>query len=74
MAKRKKIMKTEQKQITATPNFSKRTFTIRVFVGNFYKSKYRTTKMTKQEFEEANYYTFTDWQHFLRSDNYYRIY
>ena len=74
MAKRKKIMKTEQKQITATPNFSKRTFTIRLFVGNFYKFKYRTEQMSKQDFEVATFNTKQDWQDFLRSDNYYEIY
>ena len=67
-------MKTEQKQITATPNFSKRTFTIRVLYGNFQKAKYRTEQMSKQDFEVATFNTKQDWQDFLRSDNYYEIY
>ncbi len=53
--------------ITATPNYSKRTFTIRKSNG----SKYRTTQMTIDEFEECEYNTSEDWANFLENGSYY---
>ena len=50
----------------ATANKSRRTFTLRDG-GN----KYRTQKMSKQEFESAYYYwTSNDWKQFLKTDEY----
>jgi hypothetical protein len=51
--------------LTATPNHSKRTFTIRKN-----GSKYRTMPMSKEEFEEAEMNTKNDWNWFLRSNEY----
>jgi len=60
--------KTKQNKniMEATANKSKRTFTLRD-KGN----KYRTQKMSKQEFESAYYYwTSNDWKQFLKTDEY----
>ena len=50
-------------------NKQNRTFTIRVN-GN----KYRTGKMTRDEFREAEFYTNEDWINYLRtSGDYYAV-
>lgn len=54
--------------IKATPNRSKRTFTIRTGYA-----KYRTLKMSKEEFESAEFWTENDWKQFLKTDEYYKI-
>ena len=52
----------------ATQNKSARTYTLRVN-----GSKYRTTRMSKQEFENAYYWTENDWNQFLKTDEYYKV-
>ena len=42
-----------KKEIVATPNYSKRTFTIRCKEGGVTYTKYRTLPMGKVEFEET---------------------
>lgn len=49
--------------VTATPNHSKRTFTIR-----YNGSKYRTYPMLKIEFEECLLNTENDWKNYLRNN------
>jgi len=56
-------------EIKATANKSKRTFTIRTENG----LKYRTTPMSKEEFNIHQYNTANDWAQFLKSDNYYKV-
>lgn len=51
-----------------TANKAKRTFTIRKN-----GSKYRTTRMSKQEFETCLYNTLSDWDNFLKSNQYYIV-
>lgn len=51
-----------------TSNKSKRTFTIRKE-----NSKFRTLEMSKEEFEECEYNTFSDWKDFLRKGSYYEV-
>lgn len=51
-----------------TSNKSARTYTI-----NFVYAKYRTFKMSKQEFESAYYWTINDWKQFLKTDEYYKV-
>jgi hypothetical protein len=51
--------------INVTPNYSKRTFTLRVKWSDGDTSKYRTSPMGKAEFEECTYNTQSDWAHFL---------
>ena len=58
------------KTLTATPNYSARTFTIRKGTD----TKFRTNKMSKIEFEENLMNTQSDWQNFLKiSQNYYSV-
>ena len=59
--------------LKATPNYSKRTFTIRWYINGNVFCKYRTTQMTNEEFEECEYNTELDWIEFLKTDSYYAI-
>jgi len=58
--------------LKVTPNYSKRTFTIRVVDGD-YKAKYRTLQMNQEDFDCEEMNTEKDWKYFLKSDNYYKI-
>lgn len=51
------------------PNHSKRHFTIVREDG----TKYRTTVMSKVEFQEELNNTLNDWKQYLKTDNYYKI-
>jgi len=59
--------------ITATPNYSKRTFTIRKFYDGKLFAKYRTIKLPMDEFESCEYNTHGDWKAFFTSDDYYVV-
>lgn len=62
----KNILGTE---IKITPNYSKKTFTIR-------KNglKFRTIRMEKREFDHASrFWTGNDWDNFMKTDEYYRV-
>jgi arsenate reductase-like glutaredoxin family protein len=52
-------------EIKATANKSARTFTLRTSYA-----KYRTTKMSKEEFNSCLYNTNNDWEEFLKSSDY----
>ena len=56
------------RQIRVSANYFKRTFTIKTESG-----KYRTNKMSKEEFQSCLNNTGNDWQNFLRSEDYYKI-
>lgn len=56
-------------KIIAIPNYQKRTFTL--FKTMFLK--YRTSKFSKQEFEEMENNTSADWQSFLDKSNFYHL-
>lgn len=59
-------MKNEkQTTITATPNHSRLTFTLRIKKGKKTISKFRTYPMSPDQFEEALYNTSEDWKAFL---------
>jgi hypothetical protein len=60
-------------KITATPNYSKRTFTIREYEKEKLVSKYRTLPMSVEEFEKEEMNTENDWRQFLKTDNYYIV-
>ena len=49
-------------------NHSKRTFTIRTYVA-----KYRTIRLSKEEFQSCLNNTVQDWKQWLRSDDYYKV-
>jgi hypothetical protein len=50
------------------PNYSKRSFTIYTVSGRF-----RTVRMSKQEFNECLNNTGNDWQNFLMGQDYYKV-
>jgi len=59
--------------ITATANNKERTYTIRQYNKDILISKYRTFKMTKQDFNSNQYNTLNDWRNYLKTDDYYKI-
>ena len=59
--------------IRATPNYSKRTFTLRCYQGGVMYAKYRTVKLSKEEFQSCEYNTNNDWYDFFKSDDYYVV-
>jgi hypothetical protein len=63
----------KENTLTATPNYSKRTYTIRRYCNGLVWSKCRTLPMNKQEFEEAEMNTKNDWKWFLTSNECKRI-
>ena len=68
---KKDIMK--KREIKATANQSKKTFTIRISDETGIYAKYRTSPMSKPEFEEAQYNTQNDWEDFLKSGSYTKV-
>jgi hypothetical protein len=55
-------------------NQANKTFTIRKYDENgHFVSKYRTNKMSDEEFEDMDYFTQRDWEYFLRSSEEYYI-
>lgn len=66
-------MKTKKQIITAKPNFKNRTFTIRVHFQDGTITKYRTIKLSKEEFESQIQNTKNDWKQFLKTDDYYKV-
>lgn len=66
-------MKNLNRKLTATPNYSARTFTLRVAYADGSTSKYRTYRTSKSEFEQDLNNTENDWFYFLKSDSYYRV-
>ena len=66
------------KTIKVTPNYSKRTFTIRITEpantpGEIYYAKYRTYPVTVEEFDIDLCNTNQDWLNYLKGTNYYII-
>ena len=66
-------MRQTKETIKATPNYSKRTFTLRCYSDGIFYAKYRTTQMTQDEFDTEEYNTDNDWQQFLKTDGYYKV-
>lgn len=66
-------MTVSNQTIETTANKSARTFTLRTFINGVLSSKYRTLKMSKEEFNSANYWTQNDWKNFLKTDEYFLI-
>jgi len=56
------------REITVSENKSKRTYTIRVD-----GSKYRTDKMSKDEFNSCQNNTGNDWNQFLKGNEYHKV-
>ena len=66
-------MTVQNKTIKATPNYSKRTFTIRTYIDGKLSSKYRTIEMSQDEFDQEEMNTENDWRQFLKSGDYYTV-
>ena len=60
-------------EIKVTPNYSKRTFTIRKTYSDGQKVKYRTIPFSQQEFDSELMSTENDWNYFLRGNDYYKV-
>lgn len=58
--------------IKVSANQSKRTFTIRCYDNSVLYAKYRTNKMSQDEFDSEEMNTENDWKQFLKSDDYYK--
>ncbi len=56
------------REIKVSSNKSKRTYTL-IVDG----TKYRTTKMTREEFNDCQHNTGNDWNQFLKSSDYYKV-
>ena len=61
------------KKIIAKANKRNRTFTLRIWIKDKMVSKYRTVRMSKEEFLGNIQNTQNDWNNFLKSDDYYII-
>jgi len=59
--------------IKVTANESSRTFTIRTYVDGKLSNKYRTIKLSKEEFQSEINNTENDWKEFLKSSDYYIV-
>lgn len=57
--------------IVAKPNKKKKTFTIRKYIDGELLAKYRTTKMSKEEFNDHLYFMECDWQNYLKTSGSY---
>jgi len=64
-------MKNERIQIKATPNHSKKTFTIRYFDYGKCYLKFRTLRLNRQEFEDCEYFTQNDWKDWIKNNQWY---
>lgn len=56
------------REFKISSNKSARTFTIRTSAA-----KYRTTRMSQDEFRSAQNWTGQDWQEYLKSSDYYKV-
>ena len=59
--------------IKATPNYSKKTFTIRKFEGKKLVSKFKTFALDSENFSTGLYMTTNDWKFFLRNNQNYKL-
>ena len=66
-------MRNSNEVIRVTANQSKRTFTIRKSYPDGTKVKYRTIKMSQEDFDNEEFNTVNDWKQFLKSDEYYKV-
>lgn len=62
-----------KRTLSVTANKSAKTFTLRFTYNDGSKVKYRTLPMSREEFEQAEYWTEGDWIEFLKTDEYYSV-
>ena len=66
----KRLFTISDEEIMVRPNKSMKTFTIKKN-----GTKYRTTPMSRLDFEHAdNYWTGNDWKQFFKTNEYYKVY
>ena len=58
-------------KLKVTSNKSKRTFTLRMYDNGKCDSKYRTLRFSKDEFQDMECNTESDWKYFLNAEDYY---
>lgn len=63
----------KKSKIIATGNKTNRTFTIREYEQDGTIRKYRTLKMSKEEYEKEKDNTEQDWKQFLKGEEYYTV-
>jgi hypothetical protein len=56
------------RKLKVSANKTARTFTIRTDAG-----KFRSIKLSKEEFNSNRYNTGNDWQHFLSAGDFYKV-
>ena len=66
-------MKNQIETIKVRANQNDLTFTIGKYINKKLSVKYRTIKMTKDEFDSEEMNTESDWKQFLKSDDYYVV-
>jgi len=66
-------MKNQIETIKVRANQNDLTFTIKKYINRKLSVKYRTIKMTKDEFDSEEMNTESDWKQFLKSDDYYVV-
>lgn len=47
--------------------------TLRHYTIKTESAKFRTYKLTREEFNNMDYFTGNDWQNFLKTDDYYKV-
>lgn len=63
----------EKRDLEVKANYSMRTFTLRFYYSDGTVTRYRTNRMSKEEFNSCLHNTDRDWNEFLKSDDYYVI-
>jgi len=66
-------MENLKRELAVRSNKTARTFTLRFKYKDGSIVKYRTTPMSREEFNSCEYYTRNDWSQFLKSDDYYEV-
>jgi hypothetical protein len=66
-------MRSELKTITGQTFYVSTNYSLRTFTIYTESAKYRTLKMSQDEFNDAIYNTGNDWQNFLLTSNYYKV-
>ena len=64
---------TVKRELYVSLNYTKRTYTLKFKYSDGATIKYRTTPMSKGEFNSNLLNTENDWIEFLKSDDYYKV-
>ena len=64
---------TVKRELQVSLNYSKRTYTLKFKYSDGATIKYRTTPMSKEDFNNNLLNTENDWLQFLKTDDYYKV-